>query len=135
MSYNTFKLRTFIFLIIGITALGITACSSAKNKLPKYEFMKINDQQIQSYEVKDVRLALMNMDSTEHQFHNNPDYVIYAHTNEKNYEMFCIYLDEGLIYRGDVFQAMLDDLTDRKSSCLQMDEKSLELMTDLESSY
>lgn len=135
MKFKSFKIIVLFSLILGISVLGLAACSSAKNKLPKYEFMKINNQDIQSYEVEDVRLALINLDTTEYQFHNKPDFVIYAHTSEKKFDLFCVYLDEGLIYQGDVFKAMLDDLTKRKSSCLQMDEEALELMKDLESSY
>jgi len=118
-----------------VVMFSLPACSSTKNKLPKYEFMKIKNQRIQSFEAEDVRDLIMNLDTAQHQFHNKPDYVIYAHTNDKNFDMFCIYLEEELIYQGDVFKAMLDDLTDRKSSCLKMDEVTLELMKDLGSSY
>lgn len=129
------KFKQFSAIIIFSLILGILGCSSAKNKLPKYEFMIINDQEIQSFEADNVRAYLMNLDTVQHQFHNQPDFVVYAHTSEKNFDMFCIYLDEELIYQGDVFKAMLDDLTDRKSNCLQMDESSLELMKDLGNSY
>jgi len=128
------KFKNFIIPVI-IIILSIIGCNSVKNKLPKYEFMKIKNQEIQSFEADDVRSSIMNLDTVQHQFHNKPDFVIYAHTNEKNFDMFCVYLEEELIYQGDVFKAMLDDLTDRKSSCLQMDESSLELLKDLESSY
>jgi len=128
------KFRLLIVPVI-LVIFALSGCSSAKNKLPKYQFMKVKNQEIQDFEADEVRSLIMNLDTVQHQFHNKPDYVIYAHTSESKYDMFCIYLDKELIYQGDVFKAMFDDLTDRKSECLQMDEETLEFLQNLESSY
>ncbi len=131
---NKIYQKTVLFIVLMVFTV-LVGCSSSKNKIPKYPFMKVDEQEILASEAKDVRTILLNLDSTKYQFRNKPDYILYGFKDDSKYDMYCIYIDEELIYQGDVFKAMFDDLTSRKSNCLEFDKNAKDFFKDLKDSY
>ncbi len=117
------NITTFLLIIL----ISITfSCSSKKGiKLLEYERIVINDQEMSSEDIRDLRKAFRKMIPTEHQFFDDAEIILFCYqtAEDKFPDFYAVFLEEGFVYEGDSFDALADSFKRRKSKCYEINEE------------
>lgn len=116
-------------LLIALIALLLVGCNP--NKIPKFKSMKISDTELSSDETTDIRFYLKNAENIMYKFIEEPDYMIVCKKANGYDEFYSIYLKDQLVYPGDGFYAIFDNLSRKKSKCYKIDEDNLYMFKEL----
>ncbi len=118
------NISTFLLIIFIIITLS---CSGSRKgiKLPKYEKILVNDQEMSFDDIKDLRKEFRKLVLTEHQFFDDSEILLYCYKtqNDKFPDLYAIYLEEGFVYEGDSFEALADTFKNRKTKCYEISEE------------
>jgi len=127
MEIKNHKMKNITTFLLIILILITFSCSGTRKgiKLPKYEKIMVNDQEMSFDDIKDLIKAFKKLVPTEHQFFDDAEILLYCYKtpDDKFPDLYAIYLEEGFVYEGDSFKALADTFKNRKTKCYEISEE------------
>lgn len=99
--------------------------------LSQYEKIIIKNKILSEEDRLDIVDAFSTLEKTYKSISDDPSFTIYAYPDKdgEKYDLYSVFLPLKLLYPGDHFEALANNVKGKRSKCYELDEYSLELLS------